>query len=96
MLFTAGFAPDQSAAFSMIADGTEIRLPARNVNTRMGENAGYLDVSLDQSSVAAITGAREVRTWFSYGRALGGDFSAKLQLTDMDRKMLGAAFRLCP
>lgn len=96
LLFTADFAPPDSAAFGLSTDSYEATIPATDVTTRGGEEAGYLDVTLDRRSVAAITSAHELQTSFGYGRASGGFFETRLRLSDMDRKMLDAAFRLCP
>ncbi len=96
LLYTADFVPGESAPFYLSADDEVGEIPETDVATRLGEDAGYLEVTLDQRSVAAITSTHDLRTSFGYGRASGGSFEAHLSLSEMDRKMLDAAFRLCP
>lgn len=95
LLFTATFAPDRSAGFGLELDGAVRDVSAERVATRMAGNTGYLEVVLSQRDADALARATSVRTGFDYSRAEGGGYGTLLELSDMDRKMLEAAFRLC-
>lgn len=95
LLFTATIAPEPSADFDLTLDGGNRIIPAKAVKTRKTDTAGYLEVSLSRKDADALVSARQVTTGFHYARAYGGYYGTRLELTDMDRKMLEAAFRLC-
>lgn len=95
LLFTATFAPERSTTFNLLLDGQRRVIAAGNVGTRRNDDAGYLEVRLSKSDAAAITRANLVETHFDYSRAEGWGYGTRLELTDMDRKMLAAAFRFC-
>lgn len=96
LLFTATFAPEFAAEFDITIDSGERRItPAARVLTRRTDAAGYLEVSLSRADAAALEKATRVKTGFGYGRAAGGRYGTRLDLSDIDRKMLAVAFRFC-
>lgn len=95
LLFTATYAPDYSESFSLTTDGQTSQIPVTQVTTRLSEAAGLLEVSLTRADADRLTTATDIRTGFHYARASGGSYETRLTLSDMDRKMLSAAFRFC-
>ena len=95
LLFTADFAPDRNSTFNLSLDGRKRVINAAKVATRRTDNAGYLEVRLSSKDAADLTKATRVETYFDYSRAEGWGYGTRLELNDMDRKMLDAAFRLC-
>lgn len=87
--------PDYSETFSLETDGPASLTPAQKVVTRVSDKTGVLAVSLDRDAAARLTAVTNVRTGFRYARASGGSYGTRLTLSDMDRKMLDAAFRFC-
>lgn len=95
LLFTATFAPDHSAGFEMVLDDARRTVSASRVSTRLAESTGYLEVTLSRQEAQALASSRSVYTSFGYSRASGGSYEARLDLGDMDQRMLETAFRLC-
>ena len=95
LLFTAGFAPKRSVDFHLTLDGTTFTIPPARVSTRSNETTGYLEVVLNDREMKALTRATKVQSYFEYSRAEGWGFPARLELSDLDRKMIGASYRLC-
>lgn len=95
LMFTADFAPEQSAGFEMVLDGASREVSASRVSTRRSDSAGYIEVTLSPQEAQALASAQSVDTSFGFGRAAGGFYPARLEMSDMDRRMLEAAFRLC-
>ncbi|MDA7428405.1 hypothetical protein PGB28_08035 [Primorskyibacter aestuariivivens] len=95
LLFTADFAPERSSTFNLSLDGRKRVINAAKVASRRTDNAGYLEVRLSSKDAVDLTKATLVETYFDYSRAEGWGYGTRLELNDMDRKMLDAAFRLC-
>ena len=76
-------------------DTKNLTVAAKNVKIRASKQQAYLEVSLPKDIANAISGAKTLATGFRFSRAEGGSYSTHFELSDMDRKMLSAAFRLC-
>lgn len=87
----------QSDPVDMIVntDTKNLTVAAKNVKIRASKQQAYLEVSLPKDIANAISGAKTLATGFRFSRAEGGSYSTHFELSDMDRKMLSAAFRLC-
>ena len=96
LLFTADFVPDRGAAFHISIDGTEFEVGESAVTARpSADGSGVLQVGIPQAVADRMAAGRLIETWFDFGMAEGGDFSAYLELSERDRTMLKAAFRFC-
>ncbi|MFT5796914.1 MAG: hypothetical protein ACI84R_000969 [Candidatus Azotimanducaceae bacterium] len=96
LLFTAvGFAPDRSVSFHLEVDSGKYTIPPNRVSTRKNAKDGYLEVILTDRESKALTNTTTLRTYFDYSRAEGWGYSTSLELSDLDRKMIAASYRLC-
>jgi hypothetical protein len=95
LLFSAALVPDYSARLRIEVDGQVFTIGEQDVQTRMGNDSGVIEVRLDSTAASHLQSARSVATSFGFGRADGGEFRVQLQLGDMDRKMISTAFRFC-
>ena len=76
-------------------DGKRTTVPAKNVKIRVTDDGAYLEARLSKAHAKAVTSATKLGTAFRFPRVVGGSYGAYFDLSDMDRKMLSAAFQLC-
>ena len=87
---------DQSPApFVMNFETRSDRTPASAVSIRTSESGAYLEVSLTAKQARAIESTTILGMGFEFPRAAGGQYPTYFELSDMDRKMIQAAFKFC-
>jgi hypothetical protein len=57
--------------------------------------AGHIRFDLTQAEADRVLGATILEAVFDTAGANGGTYSARIEMNDMDRKMLDSAFLLC-
>jgi len=90
-----GLWDETGAPFIVNFDNGSEKLAETAVSLRVSDSGAYLEVSLPVKIARAIEGTTNLGTGFDFARAAGGFYPAYFTLTDMDRQMLKAAFKLC-
>ncbi|EBA08266.1 hypothetical protein [Sagittula stellata] len=76
--------------------GAEQReLPQDALSVRIDGDEAYLLLRLPPETARALAAAPGYTVWASYGRVIGGIYSASRNTTALERQMLALAFRLC-
>jgi hypothetical protein len=87
-LFEAGLRFRDAPDAPLVIDGPRIA-------TWADDTAGHIRFDLTTAEAAQVLGAPLFEAYFDTTGAEGGTYSAKIEMNDMDRRMLEAAFRLC-
>jgi hypothetical protein len=87
-LFEAGLRFRDAPDAPLVIDGPRIA-------TWADDTAGHIRFALTTAEAAQVLGAPLFEAYFDTTGAEGGTYSAKIEMNDMDRRMLEAAFRLC-
>lgn len=86
---------EKPVAFDVNFQDRSERVPASAVSLRISDSGAYLEVTLPKDLTRAIESAERLGTGFQYPRVAGGFYATSFTLSDMDRSMLKAAFKLC-
>lgn len=72
-----------------VSDGSAMARSWKN------DSGAFIEIAFDPAAVPVTDKTEVFRASFFRSRADGGDYRAVVQLNDMDRQMLRAAFRMC-
>lgn len=76
-------------------DGKRTVVDASRTRIRLTDAGAYIETRLTTSQAAVVTKATKLGTAYRFPRVVGGSYGTAFTLSEMDRKMLSAAFRLC-
>jgi hypothetical protein len=87
---------DQGARqFYLEVDGRAEVVAESAVSIRQSDSGAYLEVTLPAPVARLMEQGATLGTGFDFPRSAGGSYGTYLTLSEMDRQMLKAAFRLC-
>jgi hypothetical protein len=73
----------------------EIEIAVERARTRVNADAAYVELPLTAAERDAILASDRFVVFFVFPRVIGGSYQAGVEMNDMDRRMLTAAFRFC-
>lgn len=76
-------------------DGQRTVVPASRSKIRVTKDGAYIETRLSPAQASSVANATKLGTAYRFPRVVGGSYGAYFELSDMDRSMLSAAFRLC-
>lgn len=92
---THGLITGYGAGMGLEIDNQEYDLPADAVTVQVTESGAYITATLTSDLANALVGAQNIQTWFNFPSVAGGFYPVKLNTSELDRRMLGSAFRFC-
>lgn len=95
LLFLMGIPLEETADFSFYSGDKEHVVSANNVTLKPAKDNVLLEVTLTQTQALNFARADTISSYFSYARVFGGFFPYDLNLNELDKKSLSAAFRFC-
>jgi hypothetical protein len=75
--------------------GTPLEVGPDSVQTWADDASGHIRLDLTPQQAERARGSAGFEAYFDTAGALGGTYSARIEMNDMDRSMLETAFRLC-
>ena len=85
----------EAANFLFSVDDQKYTVSADKVSVKPAGDEALLEVTLSKAQATSLTRATSMSSSFDYYRAIGGFFPYGIDLNDVDRQSLAAAFKFC-